>query len=219
MSSFADIALERLLERAVATARRDSPRAVALLHALSGRKLSLQILGTPFTLLLQSNGETLRVSSATPGDTTSGDTILGEAILGEATMAAAPLSLLALAGVDPQAVIARGDVRIDGDAEVAQQFRELGMLLRPDLEAGLSRLLGRGGAHMAMLGVRSARDWTRSSAATAVQNVAEYLAHERGDLVSRAEAEHFLKGVDQAREQLDRLEARVRQLEPRSPKS
>jgi len=114
-----------------------------------------------------------------------------------------------LMGDEPQAVIQRGDVRIEGDAEVAQQFRELAALLRPDLEHSLSRLIGRSGAHVLTRGLRGAAQWTRTAARTALQNVAEYLAHERGDLVSRAEAEQFLRGVDDLREQLDRIEARL----------
>ena len=56
-------------------------------------------------------------------------------------------------------------------------------------------------------------------AATSVQNLAEYLAHESRDLVSRAEAEHFLRGVDTVREQLDRIEARLQFLEQRARRS
>ena len=43
--------------------------------------------------------------------------------------------------------------------------------------------------------------------------MAEYLAHERGDLVPRAEAEDFYRGVERLREDLDRLDARTRALE------
>ena len=52
-----------------------------------------------------------------------------------------------------------------------------------------------------------------SAATTGVRNVAEYLAHERRDLVSRPEAEDFYRGVERLREDLDRLEARTRGLE------
>ena len=48
-----------------------------------------------------------------------------------------------------------------------------------------------------------------------MRNVAEYLAHERGDLVPRAEAEDFYRGVERLREDLDRLEARARMLRNR----
>jgi ubiquinone biosynthesis protein UbiJ len=39
--------------------------------------------------------------------------------------------------------------------------------------------------------------------------VAEYLAHESRDLVPRAEAEDFYRGVERLREDLDRLDART----------
>jgi ubiquinone biosynthesis protein UbiJ len=74
-------------------------------------------------------------------------------------------------------------------------------------------VLGRSGAHVIMRGLRGAAAWSRAAAWTAVQNLSEYLAHERGDLVSLAEAAHFLRGVDDLRDQLGRLEARVAQLE------
>ena len=65
----------------------------------------------------------------------------------EAEIAGGPLSLLALAGDAPEAVLQRGDVQIRGDAELAQKFRELAMLLRPDLEEELSKVIGDVPAH------------------------------------------------------------------------
>jgi ubiquinone biosynthesis protein UbiJ len=210
-------AIERLLDQAVARALADSPRATELIEALRGRRLSIQVTGTPLRALIESTGRTLKLLHLAPAashpdahpdahaDTHADATIIG-----------APLSLLALTGDDPQAVIRRGDARIEGDAEIAQQFRELGLLLRPDLESGLARVLGRSGAHIAVRGLRAAAEWTRTAAWTQVRNTAEYLAHESGDLVSRPEAEHYLRGVEQLREQLDRLEARLHIIERRA---
>jgi ubiquinone biosynthesis protein UbiJ len=106
-------------------------------------------------------------------------------------------------------VLQRGDVRIDGDAELAQKFRELALLLRPDLEEELSLVLGDVPAHQLGRFARAAFAWTRKAAATTVRNVAEYLGHERQDLVPRSEAEQFLQGVDTLREDVDRLAARI----------
>jgi ubiquinone biosynthesis protein UbiJ len=193
--------IDRALQSAVARALHESPRARELLAALAGRRIALEVRGTPWSATLESTGTMLRIArpqADTPAD---------------ASIAGAPLSLLALTGAAPEAVIQRGDVRIEGDAEIAQQFRELAVLLKPDLENGMSGLFGRSGAHVLMRGVRGAAAWTRASALTCVQNLSEYLAHERGELVSRAEAEHYLRGVDELREQLDRIEARMAQLE------
>ena len=122
----------------------------------------------------------------------------------DAEISGSLLNLAALAGSHPEEVIQRGDVTIRGDAEVAQKFRELAMLLKPDVEEELSRLIGDTPAHQALRLVRMATGFGRRAAQTGVRNVAEYLAHERGDLVPRAEAEDFYRGVERLREDLDR---------------
>ena len=199
-------AFERALQSAVARAVADSIRARELLAALAGRRITIEVRATPWTLALECTGTTLRTYS--PAGPLA-------APLADARVSGAPLSLLALTADDAQAVIQRGDVRIEGDVEIAQQFRELAVLLKPDLEHSLSGLLGRSGAHVLVRGLRGAADWTRASLWTGVQNLSEYLAHERGDLVSRPEAEQFLREVDELREQLDRIEARMARLEQR----
>jgi ubiquinone biosynthesis protein UbiJ len=208
MAATADVVIERLLDRAVAQALADSPRAMSLIAALQGRRLALVVSGTPWSTVVESTGRTLKALRRQRTDAAADAKIVG-----------APLSLLALlaqSGADAQAVIQRGDVRIEGDAEIAQQFRELGLLLRPDLEAAIAQVLGRSGAHLLVRGMRAAADWTRTAAWTSVRNVAEYLAHESADLVSRSESEHYLRGVDQLRDQLDRIDARLGVLEQRA---
>jgi ubiquinone biosynthesis protein UbiJ len=200
VNTFVQDSLERVLEHAVHLARTDSPRALRLLGELRDRTLAVRVAGFG-ELFIECDGQTLHARAAGTAD---------------AKISGSALSLLALAGPDPQAVIARGDVQIEGDAEIAQQFRELAILMRPDLETGLSRILGRSGAHLAVRGLNAVRQWSRATAWTATENVADYLAHERGDLVSRSEAEHFLRGVDQLREQLDRVDARLQHLESRA---
>jgi len=208
MAAAAEVMIGRLLDRAVARATLDSPRAAVLIASLQGRRLAIRISGSPWSSVVESTGSTLKGSRVTDASTADKPA--------DATITGAPLSLLALAGADAQSVIQRGDVRIEGDAEIAQQFRELGRLLRPDLEAILAGVLGRSGAHIAMQSLRAATDWTRAAAWTQIRNVSEYLAHERGDLVPRTEAEHYLSGVDQLREQLDRIDARLTLAEQRT---
>jgi ubiquinone biosynthesis protein UbiJ len=87
------------------------------------------------------------------------------------------------------------------------------MLLKPDVEEELSKLIGDTPAHQALRFVRSVAGAGRRAAATQVRNVAEYFAHESRDLVPRAEAEDFYRGVERLREDLDRLEARAVLLE------
>jgi ubiquinone biosynthesis protein UbiJ len=51
--------------------------------------------------------------------------------------------------------------------------------------------------------------WSSRAADTAWRSTADYLAHERADLVPRHEGEQFLRGVERLREDLDRLAARI----------
>ncbi|MGH8138611.1 MAG: ubiquinone biosynthesis accessory factor UbiJ [Steroidobacteraceae bacterium] len=171
-----------------------SPRAQQLCAELAGRTLTLEIRAIG-RMQVQSTGSSLKLRR-------------GEGVA-DARIVGGPLSLLALTGPAPDAVLQRGAVRIDGDVELAQKFRELGRLLRPDLEEELSLLVGDVSAHRIGRLTRIALDWTRRAAETTVRNVAEYLAHERQDLVSRSEADRFLRGVDTLREDVDRLGARL----------
>jgi ubiquinone biosynthesis protein UbiJ len=120
---------------------------------------------------------------------------------------------MALSREAPADVIRRGDVRLDGDGEVAEKFQELLALLRPDLEGELARIIGDVPARGLASLVGKVMGYGRSVGRTQVQNVGEYLAHESRDLVPRAEASAFLAGVDTLREQVDRVAARVTTLE------
>ena len=64
--------------------------------------------------------------------------------------------------------------------------------------------------------VRAGASWSAHAAGTAINNLAEYLAHESADLVSRNEGEQFLRGVDALREDVDRAQARLERLAGRT---
>jgi ubiquinone biosynthesis protein UbiJ len=193
--------LENVLNRGLPR----SPRAQQLCTELAGRKVAVAVTPMDFgdgtRVLVESTGHSLKLSLTKASELASSPP--------DATVTGGPLSLLALSGSAPEAVLQRGDVRIDGDAELAQKFRTLALLLRPDLEEELSLLVGDVPAHQIGRLARAVTGWTHKATTTTVQNVAEYLAHERRDLVSRNEADQFLRGVDSLREDVDRLAARI----------
>jgi ubiquinone biosynthesis protein UbiJ len=182
--------LENVLNRGLPR----SPRAQQLCAELAGRKIAIEIPDVT-RLTVESTGDSLRIGRDTSAV--------------ETEVVGGPFSLLALGGDSPETVIRRGDVQIRGDTELAEKFRELARLLRPDLEEELAGLIGDVPAHQGGRLVRAMLGWSRTAAATFQQNVAEYFGHERQHLVPRNEGEQFLRGVDALREDLDRLEARV----------
>jgi ubiquinone biosynthesis protein UbiJ len=188
--------LQAMLDRGV----EGSPRARQLLAGLDGCRMQVVARYTPWQLTLLAEGGRLHLlrESSTAADV---------------TLTGTPLALLALLREDPAAVIRRGDATLSGDAETGQRFQELAQLLRPDLEAGLARVIGDIPAFGVGSLLRKALDYGRGAAATQAQNLGEYLAHERRVLVPRAEAAQFLTDVDALRESTDRLAARIASLE------
>jgi ubiquinone biosynthesis accessory factor UbiJ len=179
-----------------------SVRARALAAELAGRSLALEVRGLG-AVRLESNGSTLAV---TTGDNPA---------KADAGLSVGPLGLLALAGEGAQAAVQRGEATMSGDAAIAGKFRELLTLLRPDPEEELSLVLGDVPAHQLARVARGALAWSARAADTAWRSTADYLAHERADLVSRHEGEQFLRGVEALREDLDRLAARIELLAQR----
>jgi ubiquinone biosynthesis protein UbiJ len=191
--------LENLLTRGLPR----SPRAQQLCSELAGRTLSVNVEGF-VAVLVSSTGYSLRLArrpSSGPDDSPQA--------VSDAEISGGPVSLLTLGTQRPEEALRSRSVRISGDTDIAQKFHELARLLRPDWEEELSLLLGDLPARTLGRIGRAASGWTRRAAATTARNLAEYLAHERADLVSRSEGDHFLQGVDSLREDVDRLAARV----------
>ena len=184
--------VENLLNRNLAA----SPRARELCAALRGRRLQVVVRDIGVRVGLESLGSSLRLARDPGGEF-------------DAEISGSPLNLVALAGPSPERLLQSGAVQVRGDAELLQRYRELGLLLRPDLEEELSRLVGDAPAHQLARFARGALDFGRRGADTAVRNAAEYFAHERGDLVPAAEAEVFMGDVDRLREDVDRAAARL----------
>jgi ubiquinone biosynthesis protein UbiJ len=178
-----------------------SPRARELLALLEGRRLRVVARHTPWEVSVLAEQGRARLLRDAPGDAA------------DVTLSGTPLAMLALLREDPAAVIRRGDVSLTGDGEAGTRFQELALLLRPELEEGLSRVIGDVPAFGVGSLLRKALAFGRSALTTQASNVGEYLAHEKRLLVPQAEARQYIEGVDELREQADRLAARVAQLE------
>ena len=190
--------VENLLNRNLGA----SPRARELCDGLRGRRLRLTVSGIGVRIGIESLGSTLRIARDPDGEF-------------DAEVEGSPVDLVALAGPAPERLLRSGAVKVRGDTELLQRYRELGLLLRPDFEEELSRFVGDAPAHQLMRMAGGMAGFGRRVADTAVRNTAEYFAHESGDLVPAAEADAFMSDVDRLREDVDRAAARVALLEAR----
>jgi len=133
----------------------------------------------------------------------------------DAVIAGSPLALLQLLRGGARRVGQSSGAQIRGDAEIANLYRELFSLGRPDLEEELSRIVGDLAARRLARFASGTLSWLRGARRTAGENIAEYLQEESRDLVGRTEVDEFLARVDAVRESADRVAARLAHFEMR----
>lgn len=178
----------------------DSVESADAAKRLEGRTLRLAI-STLFSVRAGIHGGRLILSR---GD----ETEAADAVI--AGSAFALMNLMTAATANPGSSAA---VQVRGDAEVANRFRDLFKLLRPDIETEVSRFIGDVPAHGLARFASAAFKWSRRAVSSSRANIAEYLQEESRDLVNKTELAEFLSGVDQAREAADRADARLTLLE------
>ena len=205
-SSAAFRPMERLINRGIGL----SFTAQAMAAALDGKALDVRLDGTPLSVRLTAQDGQMRVTAI--GQMTGQAT--GETTAA-ATLAGSPLAMIRLLGGDPQALIREGEVRMTGDTDVANQFRDLLHMARPDLEDELSKLVGDPVAHQLGNLARGFADWGARAAESVSRSVGEYLTEERRTLPTRPEAQEFYRDVDRVTNDVERAEARLNRLKDR----
>jgi ubiquinone biosynthesis protein UbiJ len=192
--------LQNVLNRNIAA----SSAARAACKRLAGKTLAVHLTTIPQNTLLSlffaCDGE--RMSIAATSDATAA-----------ATLSGTPLAYLSLVGAQPESAMRSGSVRIAGDAEVAQAFRDLLMAAQPDFEDELSRLTGDVAAHQLGNLARGALQFGKRVGDTFLQNISEFLQEESRDIVTRIEADEFVEAVDKLRDAVERAEARLLQVQ------
>jgi len=175
----------------------ESTTAKAQLAQLDGESVQLQLDGLPFDLALVAMEDELLIGADTPAEPS-------------ATLHGTLLNAVKFMRGNETTVSA--GLRIEGDAEVAQQFFELLKLARPDFEEELSRVTGDIAAHQIGNMFRGARDLAAQAAQTLRANTAEYFQEESEQLPPRLEVEAFYDDLSRLRDGVERAAARLAQL-------
>jgi ubiquinone biosynthesis accessory factor UbiJ len=103
-------------------------------------------------------------------------------------------------------------VSISGDLQCVQKLTRLARRANIDWEEPLAKLFGDSVAHELGRGIRGFAAWARKAGETIAGDMGEYLREERRLTPTRLEVDDFAVYVDQIRDDVERLEARVDRL-------
>jgi ubiquinone biosynthesis protein UbiJ len=193
-------ALEIALNRALAL----DPDTRDSLRALDGRRVALRLAAPPLALQVRVAGERLEVG---PVD---GDV---EPDLSVRSTIGGLISQLPFLRNDDAPPV--GQLRIEGDADLARRLQRLAERFDPDWQQPFARVfgdvLGVQVANALAAGLRHARVAAREFAGSA----AEYVTEESRDVVARDELNAFHDDVDGLRDDVERMAVRVDRLRAR----
>ena len=171
------------------------------MRALDGRSIALTLASPPLALRVSVEGDALRVGPV--GDADRADLSV------RSTLGGLLRQLPMLRREDAPMV---GQLRIEGDAELARRLQRLAERFDPDwarpFTAVFGDVLGTQIANGIGFALRNARHMGKEFAGSA----ADYLTEESRDVVGRAELDAFHDDVDATRDDVERLAARVSRL-------
>lgn len=190
------IAATAALEQAINAYLKLDPAAFARFEPCYNKVIALEVDQAGVTLFCLPSAHGLRIMSQYSGKP---DTIIS----------GRPLALFKLAGGDSTDVLFAGEVTIRGNVELGQDFKRALDRIDIDWEEHLSALTGDVIAHKAGHMLRELSQWWQGTSRRMAANAREYVQDELRLNPSRDEAEHFYTGVEQLRDDVARLQARI----------
>lgn len=184
--------IARVLNRNI----RESTRASELCRRLDGKLIAIRVRDTGLCGYFEIDSNGLQLSTSNEGEP---DVVITG-------------SLVALALMAGEDAIRDGSLDLGGDAATAQAFQQLVAHAKPDIEEELSGVIGDTAAHGLGEFARAVGRWARETRSIMGDNIREYLQEESRDVPARYEVEQFARQVNQLRDDVDRLAARIGRL-------
>ena len=188
-------------QKILAPTLQDDPATQEKLSKLSGKVIAFHLKKIDQTFYFLPSEKGLAIANDTP-----------EKI--DVTIRAKPSTVLKIArdGMD-DADLEAGELEIEGDAITGQRFAALLNELNIDWEELLSQRIGDVPAHILSSGLSKLMAWDKDTHATMKQNMGEYLIEEARLAASQVAVEKYLDQVDELRNDVARLSARIAQLQ------
>ena len=173
------------------------PEMLDKLAAFDGKVIKIEIAGTTKVLFMFPGKHGIHINTVHEGAV---DTILR----------GSPLSLFKMGLVSNAAtMLLKGEVEISGDTRLGHQFKSVFSQMDIDWSEPLAELVGDTLAYQMQQSGKKLGQWGRDSIKSVATSVSEYLQEESRDVVTATELEIFNDAVDQVRNDVDRLQAKI----------
>jgi len=121
-----------------------------------------------------------------------------------------PVSLFKMGLVSNTAsMLLKGEVEISGDTRLGHQFKNIFSQMDVDWSEPLADLLGDGLAYQLQQSASKFSRWGKQSVKSVSTSLSEYLQEESRDVLTDTELNIFYEEVDQLRNNVDRLQAKI----------
>jgi ubiquinone biosynthesis protein UbiJ len=178
------------------------PETLSRLAGMTGKLIAVELRGVGITLYMAPHSGGIQLLREFDGSA-------------DAVISGTPLALARVGIGEERGLLFAGEVQISGDVTLGQRFESVLRELDIDWEEQLSHLVGDAAAHQVGNLVRDALQWGAKSVDTLGRDLTEYLQEESRQLPQRDEVNKFLAAVDVLRNDVERLDARVKRLQAR----
>ena len=178
------------------------PETLSRLAGMTGKLIAVELRGMGMTLYMAPHGGGIQLLREFDADA-------------DAVISGTPLALARVGIGEERGLLFAGEVEIRGDVTLGQRFESVLRELDIDWEEQLSHLVGDAAAHQVGNLVRDTLQWGAKSVDTLGRDLTEYLQEESRQLPQRDEVNKFLAAVDVLRNDVERLDARVKRLQAR----
>jgi ubiquinone biosynthesis protein UbiJ len=176
------------------------PEMLDKMEEFSGKVIKLEIIGLNKTLYMLPDSRGIRVRTEYEGEA-------------DTTLRGTPISLFKMGlAANAAKLLLKGEVEISGDTRLGHQFKNMFSQMDIDWSEPLANLLGDTVAYQLQQSGKKLGGWGKNTMESVSRSVSEYLQEESRDLVTETELNNFNDEVDQLRNDVDRLQAKINAL-------
>ncbi len=170
---------------------------LASLAILAGKVFEIDVLNTDIRIFILPSGEGITLASEYEGKA-------------DVAIKGRPSALLGMITAEK---IGAGEIEINGNVGLAQQFQSILKNMDVDWEEYLSHFVGDITAHNVGNFLRGVSRFAMATGKTIGLDISEYLRYEKEALLDKLELDEFIQTVDKLRNDVERMQKRVERLE------